>query len=88
MLTTSAASCVRSALMSLWLRSGGSCTTMGVDTLREQALDFLERLFSTGPLGAVMACQAEEGIGDPTLVSASATFLATDVVEAVGRQTI
>jgi hypothetical protein len=55
----------------------------------EQALVFLERLFSTGPeaLGAAMAGQAEEGIGDPTVVSASASFLAADVVNAVGHKT-
>ena len=55
----------------------------------QEALVFLERLFSTGPeaLGSVMAGQAEEGIGDPTVVSASASYLAADVVEAVRRQT-
>jgi hypothetical protein len=54
----------------------------------EQALVFLDRLFSTGPeaLGAAMAGQAEEGIGDPTVVSASASFLAADVVNAVGHR--
>jgi hypothetical protein len=33
---------------------------------------FLERLFSIGPeaLGSVMTGQAEEGIGDPTVVAA------------------
>jgi hypothetical protein len=34
-----------------------------------------------------MAGQAEEGIGDPTVVSASASFLAADVVNAVGHKT-
>ena len=55
----------------------------------EEALVFLERLFSAGPdaLGSVMAGQAEEGIGDPNVVSASASYLAADVVEAVKRQT-
>jgi hypothetical protein len=54
----------------------------------EQALVFLERLFTTGPepLGSAKAGQAEEGIGDPALVSASASYLATDVVQAVRRR--
>jgi hypothetical protein len=54
----------------------------------EHALVFLERLFTTGPeaLGSAMAGQAEEGIGDPALVSASASYLATDVVQAVRRR--
>jgi hypothetical protein len=33
------------------------------------------------------AGQAEEGIGDPTVVSASASYLAADVVEVVRRDT-
>jgi hypothetical protein len=54
----------------------------------EQALVFLERLFAKGPeaLGSLVAGQAEEGIGDPALVSASASYLASDVVQAVRRQ--
>jgi hypothetical protein len=55
----------------------------------EEAMLFLERLFSTGPeaLGSVMAGQAEEGIGDPTVVAASASYLAADVLDAVKRKT-
>ena len=60
----------------------------GSQQATEEALVFLERLFSTGPeaRGSVMAGQAEEGIGDQTVVSASASFLAADVVQAVRRQ--
>ena len=54
----------------------------------EQALVFLEHPFTTGPeaLGSAKAGQAEEGIGDPALISASASYLATDVVQAVRRR--
>ncbi len=51
----------------------------------EQALVFLEHLFTPGPeaLGSAKAGQAEEGIGDPALVPVSASYLATDVVQAL-----
>ncbi|MET0711853.1 MAG: hypothetical protein ABWZ30_05065 [Jiangellaceae bacterium] len=51
----------------------------------ERALVFLERLFSTGPeaLGSAMPGQAEGGIGDPALVPVPASYLATDVVQAL-----
>jgi hypothetical protein len=54
----------------------------------EQALVFSRAPFSTGPeaLGSLMAGQVEEGIGDPALVSATASYLATDVVQAVRRK--
>ncbi|MPZ89112.1 MAG: hypothetical protein GEU81_13800 [Nitriliruptorales bacterium] len=40
-----------------------------------QALQFLQRLFADGPdgLGSVMAGRAEQGVGDPDVVSASVT---------------
>lgn len=49
----------------------------------EEALRVLERLFAAGPeaLGAMMAGRAEEGIGDPEVVSASVAALAQDVLE-------
>jgi len=52
----------------------------GSRQITEQALVFLGRLFTTGPeaLGSATAGQAEEGIGDPALTSASASYLATD----------
>ena len=52
----------------------------GSRQITEQALVFLGRLFTTGPeaLGSTTAGQAEEGIGDPALTSASASYLATD----------
>jgi hypothetical protein len=82
--TTSTASCVSSASTNSFerlLHDDGSRQTS------EQALVFLERVFSTAPeaLGSLMAGQAEEGIGDPALVSASSSYLATDVVQAVRR---
>jgi hypothetical protein len=86
-LTTSTASCVPTAPMSLCCverlrHNDGSRQTT------EQALVFLEHLFTTGPeaLGSAKAGQAEEGIGDPALISASASYLATDVVQAVRRR--
>jgi hypothetical protein len=52
----------------------------------ERALSFLAELFAAGPaaLGAMMAGRAEEGVGEPETVSASAAFLAADLVAAVG----
>ena len=60
----------------------------GSQQITEQALVFLERLFTTGPeaLGLATAGQAEEGIGDLASISASASYLATDVVQAVRRR--
>ena len=75
--------------MSLWLRSSGSCTTTGVDTQRNRRWSSSSGCFRLDRRRwvPVMAGQAEEGIGDPTVVPASASFLAADVVEAVRRQT-
>jgi hypothetical protein len=84
-LRTSTASCVPTtyelAFERLRHNDGSRQTT-------EQALVFLEHLFTTGPeaLGSAKAGQAEEGIGDPALISASASYLATDVVQAVRRR--
>lgn len=48
-----------------------------------QALTYLAQLFgSPQSLGSVMAGRAEEGIGQPTTVSASASFLAQDLLSA------
>jgi hypothetical protein len=51
----------------------------------ERALTFLADLFAAGAdaPGSAMAGRAEEGIGDPTVVSASAAALAQDLVRAV-----
>lgn len=56
-------------------------------TVTEQALDWLPALFANGPhaLGSVMAGRAEEGIGDPDLVSASVAALAADVLAVVAN---
>jgi hypothetical protein len=51
----------------------------------EDALVLLANLFAMGPSapGSQMAGRAEEGIGDPEVVSASVATLASDLVEAV-----
>jgi hypothetical protein len=51
----------------------------------EQALTFLAELFAVGAdaPGSAMAGRAEEGIGDPAIVSAAAAALAKDLVSAV-----
>ena len=74
--------------MSLWLRFEQLLHNDGSRQTTEQALVFIARLFSTRPeaLGSAMAGQAEEGIGDPALVSASASYLSSDVVQAVRRR--
>lgn len=55
-------------------------------TVTEQAVSFLFSLFASGPdaLGSVMAGRAEEGVGEPETVAASAAFLADDLFTAVG----
>ncbi len=52
-----------------------------------QALTYLDTLFAAGPkaLGAVMAGRAEEGVGDPTTVAASAALLAQDLLRSIDR---
>lgn len=52
-----------------------------------QALKFIEQLFASAPdaLGSMMAGRAEEGIGQPSTVSASASFLAQDLLDAVAE---
>ncbi len=50
-----------------------------------QALMYLEQLFaSASALGATMAGRAEEGIGKPDTVSAAVSFLAQDLLSAMG----
>jgi len=51
------------------------------------ALEALERLFASGPeaLGCRMAGRAEEGVGDPDVVSASVAVLAQDLLTATTR---
>lgn len=48
-----------------------------------QALLFFQQLFADGPdaLGSVMAGRAEEGIGDPDVVSAAIVALSQDLLE-------
>lgn len=49
-----------------------------------QALEYLRRLFGTPEApGSTMAGRAEEGIGEPEVVSVSASFLARDLLAAV-----
>jgi Nucleotidyltransferase len=51
------------------------------------ALTFLAELFAAGAdaLGSMMAGRAEEGVGEPQVVAASAAFLAEDLLAAVGQ---
>jgi hypothetical protein len=51
----------------------------------KQGLDFLTNLFAAGPssVGSMMAGRAEEGVGEPGIVSASATILARDLLSAL-----
>jgi hypothetical protein len=51
----------------------------------EQALTFLAELFASGfdALGSVMAGRAEEGIGEPQVVSAAVAALSEDLVAAL-----
>lgn len=55
----------------------------GPTTVR--ALTYLDDLFARGPdaPGAVMAGRAEEGVGDPLTVAASAAVLAEDLLRAI-----
>ena len=65
------------------------CETVAVNTEHFEAHLLLVDWASPGSaeaLGSLVAGQAEEGIGDPALVSASASYLASDVVQAVRRQ--
>jgi hypothetical protein len=51
-----------------------------------KAIEYLTELFAAGPdaLGAKMAGRAEEGIGEPETVALSASFLAADLIQALG----
>lgn len=53
----------------------------------QQAIDWLPTLFADGPqaLGSTMAGRAEEGAGDPDVVSASVSALAADVLAVVKK---
>jgi hypothetical protein len=53
----------------------------------QQAIEWLPTLFADGPeaLGSTMAGRAEEGIGEPDVVSASVAALAADVVAVVKK---
>jgi hypothetical protein len=52
----------------------------------EAALALLASMFAEGPTatGSELAGRAEEGIGDPDVVAASVTALASDLLEAIG----
>lgn len=54
----------------------------------QQAIEYLFVVFASGPeaIGSLMAGRAEEGLGDPELVSMSVSILAADLLEAVGAQ--
>lgn len=53
----------------------------------QQAIEWLPVLFADGPeaLGSTMAGRAEEGVGEPDVVSASVAALTADVLAAVGE---
>lgn len=55
----------------------------------ETALSYLKDHFAAGPeaIGSMMAGRAEEGVGDPEVVSASTAFLAQDLVDALAMGT-
>lgn len=52
----------------------------------QQAIEWLPTLFADGPdaLGSTMAGRAEEGVGEPAVVSAAVAALAADVLAVVG----
>jgi hypothetical protein len=54
----------------------------------KQALTYLNDLFAAGPdaLGSIMAGRAEEGVGDPDIVSASVSLLAQDLLVAIDHE--
>ncbi len=54
----------------------------------KQALTYMDALFAAGPgaLGSTMAGRAEEGVGDPKVVSASVALLAQDLLTAVEHE--
>ncbi len=54
-----------------------------------QAVTYCEDLFAGGPEapGSFMAGRAEEGVGDPSTVSASVAILAQDLLAAIGPST-
>ncbi|MFI2103064.1 GSU2403 family nucleotidyltransferase fold protein [Isoptericola sp. NPDC019693] len=67
----------------------GAARLLGDPLSREvtrEAMAYLRTLFaeSSEALGSTMAGRAEEGIGDPAFVAASASFLAADLVAALG----
>ncbi|HEY7892717.1 MAG TPA: GSU2403 family nucleotidyltransferase fold protein [Solirubrobacteraceae bacterium] len=55
------------------------------DHVTQLALTWLADLFAAGPdaQGSIMAGRAEQGIGDPAVVSAAVSTLATDVIAAL-----
>jgi hypothetical protein len=52
----------------------------------QQAIEWIQTMFADGPeaLGSTMAGRAEEGVGEPDIVSASVAALAADVLAVVG----
>jgi hypothetical protein len=55
------------------------------ESVTQRAIDWLPSLFADGPdaVGSVMAGRAEEGVGDPDVVSASVAALAADLLTAI-----
>jgi hypothetical protein len=54
-------------------------------TATRVALDYLDRLFASGPggVGSALAGRAEELVGEPDVVAASVAFLAQDLLSAL-----
>lgn len=54
----------------------------------KQALTYLYDLFAAGPdaIGSIMAGRAEEGVGDPDVVSASVALLAQDLLVSISYE--
>ncbi|MFK0002306.1 hypothetical protein [Paenarthrobacter sp. NPDC090522] len=61
--------------------------SVSVEATRE-AIEYLQMVFAPGPeaIGSLMAGRAEEGFGDPELVSMSVSILAADLLKAIRAQ--
>jgi Nucleotidyltransferase len=63
------------------------CQDQLAGVVSEQALTFLAELFAAGSdaPGSIMAGRAEQGVGDPPMVSASVALLAEDLLTAIDQ---
>ncbi|MHB1783838.1 MAG: hypothetical protein ACYCTE_14360 [Acidimicrobiales bacterium] len=51
------------------------------------AVELLRELFAAGPdaIGSLMAGRTEEGVGEPETVALQTAILASDLLDAIGR---